>query len=62
MIEDEIIAGLKAGGVLCLDGAATEQERNMIWELDKEGLVDITEHATDQYTVLRIKWKPNSEA
>ena len=57
MTREEIIAGLKTGRALMLDGAATEAERNMIAELQEEGLVDVDFLKGDQYGAYRITWR-----
>jgi hypothetical protein len=57
MTREEIIAGLKAGRALMLDGAATEDEREMIAELEAEGLVDVKLVHGDQYSACRITWR-----
>ncbi len=57
MERDEIIAGLKAGRVLIVDGWARPEERDIVGELDDEGLITKEFVTGDQYSYWRITWK-----
>lgn len=57
MNREEIVKGLKAGRTLCMDGAATPEERAIIAALDDEGLIDMEFLEGEQYGVFRIRWR-----
>lgn len=56
-----MIAGLKAGRVLRQDGWASDDERQAVYEMHRDGIIDIEQCGSDaaQYTFLRITWKPS---
>ena len=59
-MREEIIAGLKAGRTLCLLNIRTNQEaREIISDLESEGLVDVRfeDLPEQQFSQYKVKWK-----
>lgn len=60
MTKDEMIAGLKSGRTLIVDGWSSPKERQAIRELLEEGLINISDlivNYEDQYSYHRVTWK-----
>lgn len=62
MDREEIVAGLKAGRALHMDGAATEQERNIVQSLIDEGIAESRFCEEDQYGYYRITLSQSENA
>ena len=60
----EIEHGLKAGRMLCVDGWATDEVKQIIRDLVGEGPVTAELVEGDQYSFVKVKWgapKPDKE-